>query len=76
MRGRRYPFMNMQNALRELQRGTHCPYPCGAGYLGVSAEGELSACHRFVGDQAGAMANQGVDQGRQILWLKQRHVHQ
>lgn len=80
MRGRRYPFMNMQNALRELQRGTHRPYPCGAGagYFGVSAEGELSACHRFVGDQAGAMGNlkQGVDPHRQTLWLKQRHVHQ
>ena len=25
------------------------------GYLGVSADGELVACHRFVGDEAGAM---------------------
>jgi len=38
--------------MRELQRGTHRPYPCGAGagYLGVSADGDLAACHRFVGD--------------------------
>lgn len=80
LQGRRYPFMNMQNALRELQRGTHRPYPCGAGagYFGVSAEGELSACHRFVGDDAGAMGHlsTGVDAGRQALWLAQRHVHQ
>ncbi|PFH10278.1 uncharacterized protein BCF11_2696 [Collimonas sp. PA-H2] len=80
MLGRRYPFMNMQNALREIQRGTHRPYPCGAGagYFGVSAEGELSACHRFVGDEAGKMGDlaTGVDAGRQTVWLEQRHVHQ
>ena len=63
--GRRYPFANMVNAMREIHRGTHRPYPCGAGagYLGVSAEGELSACHRFVGDEEGAMGSldDGVD---------------
>ncbi|WP_460900957.1 radical SAM protein [Paraburkholderia jirisanensis] len=80
MRGERYPFLNMQNALREIQRGTHRPYPCGAGagYLGVSADGELSACHRFVGDEAGAMGSlsDGVDRARQTIWLAERHVHQ
>jgi len=77
--GYRYPFMNMQNALRELQRGTHRPYPCGAGagYFGVSADGELSACHRFVGDEQGAMGTleQGVDREKQNRWLSERHVH-
>lgn len=80
IQGRRYPFMNMQNALREIQRGTHRPYPCGAGagYFGVSAEGELSACHRFVGDGAGQMGDltHGVDKASQTVWLAQRHVHQ
>lgn len=79
IQGRRYPFMNMQNALREIQRGTHRPYPCGAGagYFGVSAEGELSACHRFVGDDAGKMGDltHGVDTTSQTVWLAQRHVH-
>src|SRR6185369_646453 len=28
--GRRYPFANMANAMREIHRGTHRPYPCGA----------------------------------------------
>ena len=53
--GERYPFANMVNAMREIHRGTHRPYPCGAGagYLGVSADGELAACHRFVGDEDG-----------------------
>jgi uncharacterized protein len=77
--GRRYPFANMANALRELQRGTHRPYPCGAGagYLGVSADGELAACHRFVGDEEGAMGSlsAGIDRARQADWLAERHVH-
>jgi uncharacterized protein len=77
--GRRYPFLNMVNALKELQRGSHRPYPCGAGagYFGVSAEGALSACHRFVGDEAGAMGDltNGVAAERQVTWLAERHVH-
>ncbi|MGE5199551.1 MAG: radical SAM protein [Rhodospirillaceae bacterium] len=76
---RRYPFLNMLNALREIGRGTHRPYPCGAGagYLGVSADGELAACHRFVGDEAGAMGSlaEGVDPARRADWLAGRHVH-
>jgi uncharacterized protein len=77
--GERYPFANMVNAMREIHRGTHRPYPCGAGagYLGVSADGELSACHRFVGDEQGAMGSlaDGVDRARQSEWLAARHVH-
>lgn len=77
--GERYPFANLVNALREIQRGTHRPYPCGAGagYLGVAADGELAACHRFVGDAAGAMGSlaTGVDRDRQAQWLTLRHVH-
>ena len=77
--GTRYPFLNMVNALRELHRGTHRPYPCGAGagYLGVSAEGELAACHRFVGDAERGFGNvgSGVDRVRQSAWLARRHVH-
>ncbi len=75
----RYPFANMVNALKEIGRGTHRPYPCGAGagYLGVSADGDLAACHRFVGDEAGAMGTLagGVDRERQAKWLAERHVH-
>jgi uncharacterized protein len=78
-RRQRYPFANMVNAMREIHRGTHRPYPCGAGagYLGVSADGELSACHRFVGDEQGAMGSldAGVDVSRQAEWLAARHVH-
>nr|WP_063794320.1 radical SAM protein [Kitasatospora sp. MBT63] len=77
--GHRYPFANLVNALREIHRGTHRPYPCGAGagYLGVSAEGELAACHRFVGDPEGAMGDltRGIDPARRLRWLTDRHVH-
>ena len=80
MQGQRYPFLNMVNALRELQKGTHRPYPCGAGagYFGVSADGDLAACHRFVGDTEGSMGNliTGIDRKRQNSWLAERHVHQ
>jgi len=76
--GERYPFTNIVNALRELHKGTHRPYPCGAGagYLGVSADGELAACHRFVGDEAGAMGTvDAIDRTKQNAWLDARHVH-
>ncbi|WP_375757711.1 radical SAM protein [Corallococcus exercitus] len=77
--GERYPFANMVNALRELHKGTHRPYPCGAGagYVGISAEGELAACHRFVGDKEGQLGHvdTGVDASRQGQWLSARHVH-
>lgn len=76
--GERYAFANLVNALREIHRGTHRPYPCGAGasYLGVSADGELAACHRFVGDEAGAMGDleNGIDSAKQTRWLAERHV--
>lgn len=77
--GQRYAFANMVNAMREIGKGTHRPYPCGAGagYLGVSADGDLAACHRFVGDAEGAMGNlqDGVDRTRRSAWLAERHVH-
>lgn len=77
--GRRYPFSNMVTALQELHRGTHNPYPCGAGigYFGVDAAGVLYACHRFVGDEAhrfGTVEN-GVDRARQDVWMQERHVN-
>jgi len=77
--GRRYPFLNMVTALKELHKGTHRPYPCGAGagYLAVSADGGLFACHRFVDDAAGAMGNltDGPDPAVRTNWLANRHVH-
>ena len=76
---RRFPFANLTTSLRELHRGTHRPYPCGAGagYFGVAADGALAACHRFVGNENGRMGDvfAGVDRTRQNEWLSTRHVH-
>ncbi len=76
--GEAYPFANMTTALEEIHRGTHRPYPCGAGagYFGVSASGGLFACHRFVEDDARAMGHvdEGVDRERQRPWLIERAV--
>ena len=77
--GERWAFANLATALGEIHRGTHRPYPCGAGagYLGVSADGDFAACHRFVGDEAGAMGSlaTGIDTHRKQTWLAERHVH-
>jgi len=77
--GDRYPFANLLLALQEIHKGTHRPYPCGAGagYMGVSANGDLSACHRFVGDTSGMMGtlSDGIDRTHQQAWLSDRHVH-
>ena len=47
-----------------------------AAGLGVSAGGDLFACHRFVDDIAGALGSlaAGVDRTRQAAWLSERHV--
>jgi uncharacterized protein len=79
VRGERYSFLNMTNAMQEIHKGTYRPYPCGAGagYFGVSAGGDLYACHRFVEDPAGLMGDvgSGPDRARQEAWLTDRHVH-
>jgi uncharacterized protein len=78
-RNERYAFTNIATAIRELHKGTHRPYPCGAGggYFGVSADGGLYACHRFVEDSAASFGDvwSGVDASRQSRWLRERHVH-
>jgi uncharacterized protein len=76
--GEHYPFANMMTALQEIHRGTHRPYPCGAGagYFGVSSSGGLFACHRFVEDMGAALGHtsHGVDRGAQRKWLAERAV--
>lgn len=77
--GQAYGFLNLLTALQEIHRGTHRPYPCGAGagYVAASADGELYACHRFVGDENAGMgsARAGLDLLKQADWLAKRHVH-
>ncbi|MDT9698412.1 radical SAM/SPASM domain-containing protein [Streptomyces sp. P17] len=76
--GRSYPFGNLLTALDQLHRGTHRPYPCGAGagYLSASAEGGLYACHRLVDDPAHAMGSvaDGPDADARRRHLTAGHV--
>ena len=78
MRGQRYPFSNIAIALNQIHAGAHMPYSCGAGggYFGVSAEGELYACHRFVDSDQGHMGDifSGVSVSDQARWLSDRYV--
>jgi uncharacterized protein len=75
----RYPFSNFETALHEIHRGSHRPYPCGAGaaYLSVDVDGGLYACHRLVEDESFAMGNvrSGSDLARRAAHLAERHVH-
>lgn len=76
--GRRYPFSNFETALHELDRGSHRPYPCGAGaaYLSVNADGELYACHRFIDDPSMHMGHveTGSNMVQRAALLADRHV--
>lgn len=53
IKSEKYPFSNFETALFEIHRGTHRPYPCGAGagYMSVNAEGDIYACHRLIDDK-------------------------
>lgn len=77
--GHHFPFSNVVSAMQEIHRGSHRPYPCGAaaGYFGVSTQGDLYACHRFVGDESAVFGDvwQGLDENSQSRWLAERHVH-
>lgn len=77
--GQRYGFSNLLTSVQQIHRGTHRPYPCGAGagYFGVAADGDLYACHRFVEDPAARFGDvfQGVVPAAQASWLAERHVH-
>ena len=76
--GRNYPFSNFLTAMEEIHRGSHRPYPCGAGaaYLSANAEGKLYACHRLIDDEAFAMGDvqHGPDQAARQKHLEASHV--
>lgn len=73
-----YPLKNIISTLQRIHNYQREAYPCGAGggYMGVSAEGDLFACHRFVNDEEGKMGNleNGVDVEKQENWLKERNL--
>ena len=76
--GQILPFANIIKTLQRIHSYEREQYPCGAGggYMGVSADGELYACHRFVKEEEGHMGSvrSGVDPGKQSTWLNDRHL--
>jgi uncharacterized protein len=76
--GRSFGFSNFLTAMDEIHRGTHRPYPCGAGaaYLSVSAEGRAYACHRTIDDPQFAMGDlhRGLDHSARNQLLARKHV--
>ena len=78
LQGQILPFTNVIKTLQRIHTYKRDQYPCGAGggYMGVSAEGELYACHRFVNDEEGHMGNvhSGVDLNKQENWLNDHHL--
>jgi len=72
------PLQNVLSTLNRIHNYQREMYPCGAGggYMGVSADGELYACHRFVNDDEGHMGDvkNGVSEDKQEKWLKTRHL--
>ena len=76
--GRCYPFGNFETAMHQIHRGSHRPYPCGAGagYLSAGAAGDLFACHRLVDDPAFAMGSvqAGPDNQAREQHLARSHV--
>jgi uncharacterized protein len=76
--GRSFPFSNFLTAMDEIHRGTHRPYPCGAGaaYLSVNAEGRTYACHRTIDDSEFALGDldAGLDHAARQRMLVRNHV--
>lgn len=75
---KRFPFSNFETALQEIDRGSHRPYPCGAGaaYLSVNADGEMFACHRLVDDPSYKFGDvwRGSDYAGRERHLASKHV--
>lgn len=78
LRGADHGFANLNDLLRELHQGVNKAHPCGAGLglLGVSTEGELGLCHRFVESKSHAVGSvtTGIDEGVRTTFLQQAHV--
>ncbi|MAE67926.1 MAG: quinohemoprotein amine dehydrogenase maturation protein [Phycisphaeraceae bacterium] len=76
--GKAHGFSNLNDVLRELHQGINKAHPCGAGLglLGVSTEGELGLCHRFVESGAHEIGNvaTGLDESKRRAFLETGHI--
>ena len=80
VRGATHGFANLGDLLRELHQGVNKAHPCGAGLglLGVSTEGELGLCHRFVESKSHSVGTvtTGIDESVRTAFLQKAHVDQ
>jgi len=78
VQGKHHGFSNLGDLVRELHQGVNKAHPCGAGLglLGVSTEGELGLCHRFVESDSHSVGSVqgGVDQQARASFLEKAHV--
>ena len=76
--GKHHGFSNMNDLIRELHTGTSKAHPCGAGLglLGVSTEGKLGLCHRFVESGAHEVGDivGGIDEDKRGDFLRAGHI--
>jgi len=77
---REHGFSNLHDLLTELHRGVNKAYPCGAGLglVGVSTDGEIGLCHRFVesGEHAIGDVAHGIDESKRLAFLAKGHISQ
>ena len=78
IRGESHGFANLGDLLRELHQGVNKAHPCGAGLglLGVSTEGDIGLCHRFVESKDHELGNvaTGLDEAARTSFLQRAHV--
>lgn len=78
LRGGKHGFSNLGDLLREIHLGTNKAHPCGAGLglLGVSTEGDLGLCHRFVesGEHEIGSLTAGIDEAKRSAFLERGHA--
>ncbi|MBI2892133.1 MAG: radical SAM protein [Deltaproteobacteria bacterium] len=77
-RGKVFPFSNLKAVVSQIERGETRGMPCGAGIELVAGDmnGDLWACHRFVGDarmRLGSMQG-GVDPAARFEFLQEHHM--
>ena len=77
-RGESHGFSNLGDLVRELHQGVNKAHPCGAGLglVGVSTEGELGLCHRFVESKSHSIGTvqEGLDETSRAEFLEQAHI--
>lgn len=75
VQGRKYGFSNIANIVKAVHQGHNKDYPCGAGLQMVAGapNGEMSLCHRFVGEPdyvLGDINKGGIDGHRRLQVLE------